>query len=849
MLRTLASVAVVLVLSKVAPGAAKAIPAFPGAEGFGAAAVGGRGGKVLHVTNLKPSGPGSLAAALAASGPRTVVFDVSGVIPGDVRIRSDRVTIAGQTAPGAGITVHGRLFCRGKDFRDIILRFLRFRPRRSTAHSSSGDCIQVTGTTRLILDHVSVSWGTDENMGLSSCGDLTVQWCAIEESEIVWEGSTGQGLLHNYGMILGYTDRPASVHHCLFAHHYRRAPLVGLETFDYRNNVIYNMMGALVWHPVRFNRKRKGKPFATNVVGNYYQHGPGTRHFPGGAMGLKYNKPGLRCALPTMGRRKAQMYSDGNYFSYKGGYVDLWRDGRYRENRMAEPWPAPAVTTHTAEEARDLVLAHAGCLPRDAVSRRTTTEVRTGTGSWGRDDPEGGLLECLKPAEAPPDGDRDGMPDAWEQIHKLDPKDPADANRIVPKGASPNDRHRDYTWIEFYINECADRLIADAVAEARRLEGEPIEPPPPPRPPKPAPPSKRRVDVAKELGRLASDNAKTRRHAAAALGSAGPAAARAVPALVRALADRDKYVRRSAGGALASIGKPAVPALLDALGHDDASVRAGAARSLGAIGTESEAATQALLKVLREDENDGVRGEAMTALSRMSLTDATFVTAFIRAGSDSNVVVRRMATEALGRAGEHAAHAVPVLVKLLHDANDVNCQFGAAWALSQVGPTAKAAVPDLVAALGSVDGRVYGQAAETLRGLGENAVPGLRNGLASSDPHVRLQAALTLRRIGPPARPACPDLVRCAADKNPAVRLGAARALGRIGTGSADAVTALTRRLTDDAWQVRWAAAKSLGELGPEAAGAANALKRAAGDSRREVAAATAWALTRIRKD
>jgi pectate lyase len=105
------------------------------------------------------------------------------------------------------------------------------------------------------------------------------------------------------------------------------------------------------------------------------------------------------------------------------------------------------------------VLAQAGCLPRDAVSKRAVQEVRTATGSWGRHDPEGGLMAGLTPGKPPVDSDSDGMPDAWEAAHGLNPKDPADAGRTVPAGASENDRHKGYTYIEFYINELADRLI------------------------------------------------------------------------------------------------------------------------------------------------------------------------------------------------------------------------------------------------------------------------------------------------------------------------------------------------------------------------------------------------------
>jgi hypothetical protein len=111
------------------------------------------------------------------------------------------------------------------------------------------------------------------------------------------------------------------------------------------------------------------------------------------------------------------------------------------------------VTTHGAEQAYELVLQRAGSFPRDVVTRRTIEETRSGTGSWGRHDPPGGLMDGLALGEPPLDTDRDGMPDAWERQHELDPGNPADANRTVPDG-----RHQGYTYIESYINELADRI-------------------------------------------------------------------------------------------------------------------------------------------------------------------------------------------------------------------------------------------------------------------------------------------------------------------------------------------------------------------------------------------------------
>jgi len=430
--------------------AAPTLPAFPGAEGFGAVATGGRGGRVIKVTTLDASGPGSLQAAVQAKGPRIVVFDTSGVIRGNATITEPDLTIAGQTAPGAGITIEGMLVTRYRiepPVSNVIIRFLRVRPRPVKGKSVSGDCLQITRTDRLIIDHVSCSWGSDENVDLCGSSNVTVQWCAIEESDPAGHVK-GQ---HNYGMIVAYApSRDITIHHNLFAHHQKRAPLIGCELVDHRNNVVYNFLLPFIFHGMENNPTRPGKPYRMNLVADTFQSGPNVHgHMKGRAFDkLLYNRPNVH------------LYDEGNVCS--------WIDGRATseaEPRAPKPWPAPAVETQSAMEAYELVLARAGCFPRDAVGKRMVEEVRQGTGSWGRHEPKGGLMEGLTPAKAPSDADNDGLPDAWEKAHGLNPADPADVGGIVPAGASTGDRHKGYTWMEFHVNERADALVARAVEE------------------------------------------------------------------------------------------------------------------------------------------------------------------------------------------------------------------------------------------------------------------------------------------------------------------------------------------------------------------------------------------------
>jgi pectate lyase len=443
-------------------GADKEVRAFPGAEGWGAATAGGRGGKVIKVTNLNASGPGSLAAACAADGPRVVVFEVSGVVRGNVRITRPHITIAGQTAPGAGVTVEGVVSTYDHGVHDVVVRHLRVRPRRGAG--GGGDCVQIgglgpgkTGTYNVVLDHLSLSWGNDEVIDLYHAHHVTVQWCAVEESD---DKGHPKGA-HNFGMISAAEDCGAvSVHHNLWAHHARRVPCMAPyredAAGDFCNNLVYNCRGG---YTDDGHGDRARSP--VNLHRNYYRRGPQTadRVYP-------------YALSPNM-----TYYVKGNYFEDWGyqdhpkhwkpagrpGGVPRWVQFNNNGGELDKPAKVPAVETVDAREVYDLVLGRAGCWPRDRVTRRTVEEVKNKTGAWGRNAPavptDEWFLDGLTPGKAPADADGDGMPDAWEKAHGLDPENPADATKVVPAGASKNDRHRGYTYIEFYVNELADGLV------------------------------------------------------------------------------------------------------------------------------------------------------------------------------------------------------------------------------------------------------------------------------------------------------------------------------------------------------------------------------------------------------
>ena len=424
-------------LSRFRPGRA---PAFPGAEGFGKFAIGGRGGRVIEVTNLNDHGPGSLREACAATGPRTIVFRVSGTIAleSELKIKEPFLTIAGQTAPGDGICIKN--YQVYFDTHDFICRYMRFRPGDETkkeqdAFGGAGD--------HIIIDHCSASWAVDETLSINKASNLTVQWCMVTES---LTRSVHKKGAHGYGGLWGGPG--GSWHHNTLAHHSSRNPRAsGNEDsglMDYRNNVVYN------WG---FNSAYGGELWPRNWINNYYKYGPAT--------GEK-----VRDRIFLQKDPRGKMYADGNFVwgypnitadNWAGG-IDFAPDGEATEQtlRVREPYVVAPVTTEPAEQAFDLVLAGAGCSrSRDAVDKRIIEEIRTGTAHFGETYGGGGkgiidsqaavggwpVLASTNPRD---DADHDGMPDAWERAASLNPADPAD-------GAQDKDGNG-YTNLEDYLN-------------------------------------------------------------------------------------------------------------------------------------------------------------------------------------------------------------------------------------------------------------------------------------------------------------------------------------------------------------------------------------------------------------
>ena len=492
-----------LIIASVAASAQERIertPAFPGAEGWGRYVTGGRGGKVLHVTNLRDSGYGSLRWACEQTGPRIVVFDISGTIylQSDLKITNGNLTLAGQTAPGDGICVADypvTFACP-----NIIARYMRFRPGNRMAETE-GDGFEPDGlgavdSRLIIVDHCSISWSVDECCSIYGNRFTTVQWCIISQS-LRYGGHSKN--THGYGAMMG--GEGASYHPRLLVHHDSRCPRLGerpatgaRDTTDFRCNVMYNWSGQGCYGAENMN---------ANIVNNYYKPGPGT--IASRAVGYQRRICGVGVNEQEgheMYHVWARLFVDGNVNPrHPAVDADNWGLGiwqqisdTYRNNpakynldekrmRLSEPMKYYRVTTHSAADAYSRVLDHAGAsLSRDSHDALMVSDVREGIATYpgsGAGNAKGIIdspydnrpadapdnwnpWPVLNSTEAPLDTDRDGMPDAWELARGLDPADPADALLTDDEG---------YTMVEVYINSLVDH-ITEAQNEGGTADGD-----------------------------------------------------------------------------------------------------------------------------------------------------------------------------------------------------------------------------------------------------------------------------------------------------------------------------------------------------------------------------------------
>jgi len=403
-----------------------------------------------------------LRAAIEQSGPRIIVFEVSGNIKLNSRLRISNgdVTIAGQTAPGDGICIQDHEMVIAAD--NIVLRFLRFRMGDLTQNEQ--DALWGRYQKNIVIDHCSMSWSIDECSSFYANKDFTMQWCILAES---LNKSFHEKDDHGYGGIWG--GHQASFHHNLLAHHNSRNPRfdggnrpgtgglspVGADKVDYRNNVIYNWRG---------NSAYGGENREYNMVNNYYKPGPATPTNRSTRI-MQISKENNADFIPGHG----VFFIEGNYvFGNANVTMNNWAGGvdfdsgvSAAQAQRATPFPFETLgMQHTAEQAYEQVLEKAGAsYKRDAVDQRVVNEVKNGTVTYnGSKTGIPGIIDSqtdvggwptLAQTTPPTDTDGDGMPDAWEIANNLDPNTP---------NANGRDLSEVYDNIEAYFNSLVEGL-------------------------------------------------------------------------------------------------------------------------------------------------------------------------------------------------------------------------------------------------------------------------------------------------------------------------------------------------------------------------------------------------------
>lgn len=451
------------------------IKAFPGAEGGGAFTAGGRGGKVFVVTSLADSGPGTLREACEAGGARIVVFNVAGIIQLEkpIVVKAPYITIAGQTAPGDGICVAGESFLI--DTHDVILRFLRLR-RGQTDVTRRDDAVGGNVVGNIMIDHVSASWGLDENMSIyRHVYDREGKNLKLPTVNITIQNSIFSECLDAYNHAFGSTigGLNSTFMRNLWASNISRNPSIGMYgDFGFVNNVIWN------W----WNRSADGGDNRSlfNFINNYYKPGPITPK----------DKPiAYRILKPESGRDKAfkdqygKVYAHGNVVEgFPKVTKDNWAGGiqiedlpnvgdREKEIRVDKAFPMAPVTTLSAQDAYNYVLKNVGAfLPKqDAVDTRIIKQVAENKVYYNQDKTQHGFVSPYVKRRLPADSykqgiisdiaqvggypayqgvpyqdaDNDGIPDDVEKNMGLNPNDPSDSRKIAKNG---------YANIENYLN-------------------------------------------------------------------------------------------------------------------------------------------------------------------------------------------------------------------------------------------------------------------------------------------------------------------------------------------------------------------------------------------------------------
>ncbi|NRD23524.1 Ig-like domain-containing protein [Winogradskyella litoriviva] len=415
--------------------------AFPEAQGFGKYATGGRGGVVYKVTNTNNDGPGSLRAAVEASGPRTVIFEVSGTInlTSNLRVLNSNLTIAGQTAPGEGICLKGASFIVMAQ--DVIVRYMRFRLGDNGYKDANGNVVGSDGpdadtvaiftspnsTRNIIFDHCSISWSIDENVGISGHSDLTktvsnvtFQYCIFSEG--LFASHHGDGS-HSMGFLINNFTKNVTLYKNLFANNRERHIRAGGGcSFEMINNVIYNYTYSSVIGPAN----------KFSVINNYYREG---------TEGVSVSYIVDFSSQSGFNMSETEAYASGNINnSNKPEFDNL-----FIPYQLDTPSIDSGITPDSVDDAIADVLENVGAIlpQRDEVDSRIIEQYNSNTGAIIDTQEQVGGYPVLSSLPALEDSDEDGMPNDWETANSLNYSDPADRNIINVNG---------YTNLEHYLN-------------------------------------------------------------------------------------------------------------------------------------------------------------------------------------------------------------------------------------------------------------------------------------------------------------------------------------------------------------------------------------------------------------
>jgi pectate lyase len=436
------------------------VKAFPDAMGFGTDTPGGRGGQIIYVTNLSDSGKGSLRSALTASGPRLVLFRVSGTITleNDIRIKDPYLTIAGQTAPGEGIQIRGAHI--RIETHNVIIRYLKVRSGdlKNGSTEESRDAITINnanGAHHIVIDHSTMIWGPDIG-GLSFLNgthDATVSYSIMGEGLYLSNHPEANLDSSGHSMSMNITQLDSSVppkritaHHNLLTTSADRNPrIIGGRNIDIVNNVIYN------WKYT----SSQGNPRSLNLIKNVYIRGPMTSRVGALYIWMPSVEDGGKL-------HDSSVYVNGNvtegFWFHRKGPMQVYTDALFKPYSMPEEDPARLAYVLVLKDAGANLQVSAPTgefrTLRDSVDQRIIDNVLNRTGSFynGVDyDNVSGFPAIswpeLQGGIAAIDDDMDGMPDAWEQRYF------GDTLRGSQESSGGDYDGDGYTDVEEYLNQ------------------------------------------------------------------------------------------------------------------------------------------------------------------------------------------------------------------------------------------------------------------------------------------------------------------------------------------------------------------------------------------------------------